>query len=683
MTPPRSDFVLRTAAMVVGVVALLCALVPVLSALAGPGAATSLTTAASPSPALTASLLASSASVPTGRTFSYTADIRLPRGASYLQAVFEVVRPNGQIIFKRTKLGYGLAPGSKQHYVFSRDLTGPLALSPGEYPVKLTLEGTIQGSSVSTEVADVLRVYSAGGPDVQLALIAHIAGRPMSLPDGRFSVDPGQTTGARDAVSRVCRRVLRDPRAHLTLAVPPMLLAEWRRLSGGYTLEDGTVVRPDAPVAVAYNATLADLRAALDTGRLDLASAGYADPNLTDLADHGLTKDVGPQYDAGISAVFASLEVTPSDLTAPAGGCVPPNQVDILSQKGVRTLVVDDDCARIGKDQPVSGPYRLAHDEARALVVESTSTAALSRGDTEVAIDRAFVRLVKLPRQPLVMSIDVEGDSNPVTDTVSVALDAFEGQPWMQLVDADDVRATSSSASIRLVADGKTPHAPSGFWKTVAKARAYAAGYYAALSSNSTQASTAEVQSLVAEASSWSAPGNTWNSATRGLEYANASLKATRPALDGVQLRVETLTLSGSSGQVPITIVNNTQNTLSVVVRVSSTGGVRATGPRSFPVTLRPQENYIEVPVSMEQALDGKLVVEVRAGDLVLAHAKADVRASYLDRLAVVGAIVLIGAGVLVFIVRRVRSVPGAPAEEVAGSEKDWAEYNDDETSTR
>ena len=683
MTPSRSDFALRTAAMLAGALALACALVPAWSALAGPGSLPTPGMAAAPVPTLAASLLASSPSVPIGKTFSYTADIRLPQGASYLQTMFEVLRPNGPIMFKRTKLAYGLAPGDHEHYLFTRDLTGPLAVNPGEYPVKLIVTGTVQGSVISTEVAGVLRVYSASGPRVRLALVAHVSGHPMALPDGRFSVDPGQTTGARDAVSRIARRVLADPRAYLTLAVPPALLAEWRRLSGGYTLQDGTVVRPDAQVAVAYNSTLADLKAALDTGRLRLASAGYADPNLTDLADHGLAEDVAPQYDAGISAVFASLEVTPSSVSVPAGGCVPPNQVDILAQKGVRSLVIDDDCARDGKNRPVSGPYRLSHDEIKALVVESTSTAALSRGNTEIAIDRAFVRLLKLPRQPLVMNVDVDGDSNPLTDTVSTALDAFERQPWVQLVGVDDLKINASSPSIRLAAGEKTPHAPAGFWKTVAKARAYAAGYYSALGSSNTNASTAQVQSLVAEASSWSAPGHTWSSATRGLDYANESLKTTRPALDGIQLKVSALTLSGSSGKVPITIVNNTQNTLAVVVRVSSTGGVRSTGPSSVAISLRPQENYLEVPVSMEQDLDGKLIVDVVAGDLVLAHTKADVRASYLDRLAVIGALVVVGLGVLVFIVRRVRSYSDTEPGTPASSRVDWAEYNDEETSPR
>jgi len=676
MTPARSAFALRTTALAVAALALLSVLAPGLRAIAAPGA--------SDKPAFVASLVPESPAVPVGEDFSYTADIRLPSGASYLQAVFELARPGGEVLFRRTKVTYGIKPKGRVRYEFARDLTGPLALEAGDYPVKLTLTGTVLGATETTEVAGSLRVYPGSGTHVHVALIARVNGQPMTSPDGRFAVDPGQATGARDAVSRVSQRVLADPRAHVTLSVPPVLLAEWRRLSGGYTLADGTSVRPDAPVSVAYNAALADLKSAMDTGRLKLANTGYADPNLTDLADHGLAKDVGAQYDAGISAVFASIEATPSGVSAPAGGCVPPNQVSVLALKGVRALVVDEDCTRQGKSHAASGPYKLSHETLRTLVVESTTTAALSRADTETAMDRAFQRLVRQPKQPLVMSVEVDGDSNPATDTVGAALDAIEAQPWLQLGDADDLKPAASESPLRLLAGKKTPHAPKSFWKTVIKSRTYAAGYLAALGSSDTGATTAEIQSLVGEAASWSEPDNEWSTASRGLAFARASLSATRDTLDRVTMKVESLTLSGSSGNMPITIVNGSEKALDVTVHLSTTGGVRLAGPADIKMTLSPQENYFVVPVTMQRDLAGQLNVEVLAGTLVIARSKADVQASYLDRLAIVGLIVLMGIGVLVFIVRRVRSTQDVPQAAVSGEPYDWIEeIDEDDASAR
>ena len=55
-------------------------------------------------PTLSVSLLASSPTVPTGGTFGYTAEVRLAQRASYLQTVFEVSRPSGQLLFKRTRI---------------------------------------------------------------------------------------------------------------------------------------------------------------------------------------------------------------------------------------------------------------------------------------------------------------------------------------------------------------------------------------------------------------------------------------------------------------------------------------------------------------------------------------------------------------------------------------------------
>ena len=62
----------------------------------------------------------------------------------------------------------------------------------------------------------------------------------------------------------------------------------------------------------------------------------------------------------------------------------------------------------------------------------------------------------------------------------------------------------------------------------------------------------------------------------------------------------------------------------------------------------------------MRSALSSKLKVEVLAGDVVLARTTVNVQASYLDRIAIIGGIVLILGGLLIFIVRRVRGAETA-----------------------
>jgi len=664
MIPQSSAFAQRATAIAVAALALLAVVVPASSAPSSPATSAVPTTTAAIAtstlqPASTAtlsvSLLASQPTVPTGGTFGYTAEVRLRQRASYLQTVLEVSRSSGQLLFKRTRIANNVGRGT-QRYTFERALTDVLALEPGSYPVRLTVSANVGGTTIATETAGTLRVYQADGPHVKVALITRVTGQPMSGPDGRFVVDPAISTGARNAVALISRRILTDPEARVTLAVSPLLLAEWRRISGGYTLADGTVTRPDHPVALAYNSALADLKTAIETDRLELVSLGYSDPNLTDLANHGLAKDVGPQYDAGISAVFQSLELTPSVGTVPAGGNVPPNAVGSLAEKNVRYVVVDVDAARQGRRRPDSGVYQVAGEDLRALTTETTSSVPLSAGDPSRAVERVFTRLMRAPKEPLVMRIDIDGDSLAATDSVGAALSAFEAQPWLDLVSARSLRPAPGAAKVRLLAGRSTPKAPKGFWKAVAKSRSYAGAYIAALGPGNPTATTAEQQSLVAESSAWAGPGGSWSGAQRGLEFADSSLDKTAPVLDSISMKAQPVTLSGSTGDVPITIVNDSENTLAVLVTVSSSGGLSVGGKTTIETTLPPQETYLEIPVDMQTSLSGKLTVEVSAGGLVLERETITVSASYLDRLVLGGAVVIALLGMLVFIVRRSRA---------------------------
>ena len=177
----------------------------------------------------------------------------------------------------------------------------------------------MEGSTEETEVATELLVYDAKATAVQVVIVARVHGAPLSDPQGRLAIDPASPEAEipRADVDRIAALVMEDPGARIVLGVPPVLLAEWKRLSGGYALADGTAVPAESPSARLYADTLAGLRAALDTGRLELTGLGYADPDLSALVRESLAKDIGPQYEAGISAMFASVEATPSDRDRP------------------------------------------------------------------------------------------------------------------------------------------------------------------------------------------------------------------------------------------------------------------------------------------------------------------------------------------------------------------------------
>ena len=134
-------------------------------------------------------------------------------------------------------------------YAFGRELDG-LELSPGSYPVRLSVTADVDGSTEETEVATELLVYDSKTPSTTVVLVARVYGAPLSDPEGRLVIDPASPAAdkPRADVDRVAALVLEDPGARLVIAVPPVLLAEWKQLSAGYTLADGTVVPAENPV---------------------------------------------------------------------------------------------------------------------------------------------------------------------------------------------------------------------------------------------------------------------------------------------------------------------------------------------------------------------------------------------------------------------------------------------------
>ena len=78
----------------------------------------------------------------------------------------------------------------------------------------------------------------------------------------------------------------------------------------------------------------------------------------------------------------------------------------------------------------------------------------------------------------------------------------------------------------------------------------------------------------------------------------------------------------------------------------------------------------------MQASLSGKLTVEVSAGGLSLARKTVTVRASYLDRLALGGAVIVALLVMLVFIVRRTRA-----AERAGGDSDRRAGYTGEDDS--
>ena len=637
-------------------------------------------TSFSPSAGLRISLVQSATAVPTNGVMGFSGVIRFPASASSVQARLQVRLVGGRLVYQRTQYLDTAEEGTRT-FPFARSLDG-LGLSPGTYPVTFSLNANIGGSDVTTDVTSQVRVYDPTQRPVSAVLLVKVHARPLADPGGAFWADPSSPAGARarDEVDRIATMATNDLGARVTLAIPPVAIAEWRRFaSSGYTLATGTVVPASDPTPVACATTLAHLQQALTTGRLELATMGYADPSLSDLGANKLVADVGPQYDAGLSAIFASLETTPSNGTAPAGGCLPASVQRVLLGRHVSYAFVDAECTRIGKRIGVaSGAYPAVDSTMTALVVDARASRGLESGDASATLAHTFERLgTSSNTQPVVLRIDLDDAVSDATATVGGALSALETTPWIRLKLGAETRPPKGARAVSFTS-APTKNAPRDFWSTVRSARSHATGMIAVLTSSDDGATSAQNSSLIAESSEWSEPSAKWQFAKSGLAFASAALKTSNAVFSTIKVSATSITLAGSTGNIPVNIQNGSKKTLTVVVLTKVSSGVNVVGNRAIPTKLAPGETYVQIPIDMQGALSGKVTVQVMAGSVVVAKQTVSVRRSYLDRLALIGGILLLLGGMLVWIVVRVRRAPDVNgyAEEYEEDDEDGEYYD-------
>jgi hypothetical protein len=618
------------------------------------------------------SLEQSATAVPITGTFGFSGMVDFPKDASEVRARLQVRLPAGKLVFQRTTYESTAEKGSHV-YSFSRPLEG-LELKTGSYPVLFSLTAYVGDSRVETQVASTLRVYDPKDPPVPVVVLAKVHARPLTDPKGRLAVDPASpaATRPRDQVDRIAAIVSADRLARATLALPPVAIEEWRRIaSRGYTLASGTVVPQTDPTAIAYGATLTRLQEALATGRLELLTIGYSDPSLADLSANKLTADAAAQYDEGLSACFASLATTPSAGTAPAGGSVPRGMHAALLERGVTYAFVDTEFTRIGKKRVSAGAYPCADSTLTAIVVDARASRDLESGESSAVVAHTLDRLgTSTGDQPIAVRIDLDDSVTDATATVGVAMIALEATPWTQLLLGSQARPPRKTRKVTF-APTPTKHAPADFWIKVRSARAHATGLLAVLTASDNQAISAQTNSLLAESSEWSGPAGQWTRAGSGLEFADSALRAGKELFDAISISAPQMTLAGATGDVPVTIRNNSQKTLNVVVLATTGGGLRVVGDRLLPTKLPPRETLVLIPVDLQSALRGRLTVQVMADNVVVAKQSVNVDRSYLDRIALVGGVVLVLGGMLVWIVLRVRRSPDIDEEPTEAQPSD------------
>ncbi|MBE0417751.1 MAG: hypothetical protein IBX63_08290 [Coriobacteriia bacterium] len=614
-------------------------------------------------------------SVASDASFRIGVNVAVPEPMSYLEVRLQIRRPSGRLLFQRTEIRTEVETGTVD-VEFSRELTD-LELRPDAYPYEIRVRS--QTDEVREKTATGYLLVHAPEPAVTpVALAVRISSIPRFDAQGHFVNDPARSTIALEQAETLARTVLEDRALRLTLAIAPVTLDEWARISQGYLLseaEEGLVDVPAGePGPVRYASALAALREAVATGRLELLDVPYADPDIAALAASDRLGDLIAHYSHGLSTYLATLETSPSAGTAVAADVLPAPAFGVLEERKIRFALLAPETPDADVEDVSGGSYSIEGSSVRALVLDREICDALEQGATSAGALLAFRRAVSEDAaMPIVTLTDLgPGPSNSVASVIELAA-LLEKAAWADLVTASEAAEKSTIDTLAAPSTlEETPTAPAGYWSEVAEARRYAAALEHAAGAGDPDARMATEASLIAQSARWAGPDRRWSMADRGRAFASSAERLSRSFLDQIAVTAKDVTLASPRGEVPISIVNGSDKDLEVVLKVRA-NGLQIAGSEEVIITLRPQENFHAVGVDLQSALAGALVVELWAGDVMLASGSSVVRASYLDRLAIVGGVTVLLLALLLYIRRRVRTADAdkMPEEEERAPRED------------
>ena len=619
----------------------------------------------SPSEKTSATFDADFASVTATGTFSYTVRVRPAPGADSVWARFELFNLSGRSIYLRTKywnfqLPGGADAGSANRsgaqyqqlvpqqeadvagyytYTFTRDLTN-LDLQPGDYEVHCTIRtSTIQGSD-EQQLTSHLLVYDPRDAAAPVALVLRISAPPLRSCDGLFASDPA--TGVAQLriqqLDRLANEIKARPQLHLAIAPSPLLLEDLTTLAGGcrYLDDTGEAVTLDASSAPARAATRAldNLRAATRTGRLQVAWQGYADPDVGAMTQFQLSGDLSTQYKQGAEVVQKVLGVAPAAFTAPYGD---------RSVEQARA-----DLESLGINEVLLASYNKVSQ-------------ALESGAAIDALAGLFSQRGQAKATPVVIGLPA---ARQKSDALMDRIETLQDCAWLSFVAPDGAPLRSASADPGQ--DDYSYEAPKREYLAVYQARMAALGLAQATASDNPDAREATRLSLIAEGAFGPKPAvgaiskaqasAATTTATAAETYTQAALRVVKQAFSVLSLKAHPVTLAGSSGEVPITIVNSGATQMQVHLEFSSVKpGMQITPAKSPALTVASNDTLFSPDVALRNTVTDDLRVRLMAGKYLICEDTIAISGSYLDIIGIVAIVVIVGAGLIFYIWRRTR----------------------------
>lgn len=577
-----------------------------------------------------------------GESVRCSVTVSLTAPAEYLEVRLRLRTPEGRLIYQKTEVRSEVAQG--RHVVtFERPEDNP-ALSQGRYPVEVRVLAT---GSEPTNASGRVLVLDPETARQKVAIVARMWATPNVDGDGLFIKDPATQPSMHDDLSLIAG-LATSKHVPISLIAPPVLFEELGRVAEGYQVaDDEQPVPADSKTPAAAAKTLELLVSARQSGLLTLADTAYALPDLAGLAAIDAQSDLGIHWTRGDAVLMATLRSTTASSVAYLGFAPTGEAITLLSARGSERLIVPERSSGTDSVERLGGVRPLGDTGIIAIIPDEDASAAVNLGPMEF-YDVMFDRLETGPIT-LVMDIGTDAGQRPID--IERAVEMIGRASWLELASLDSFEPSEEARAVLLPPE-MTSTAPHSHWDAVADAREALLAY-----GESTGAGDPDVDSLsrtllVVESELWAGADGTWEHSEQARKMAEGVSAFVTSEFEKITFDAKDVTLSGSTGEVPFTLVNNTGKHLTLTV-VSSFDGDHDAQTTQV-IEIDPVQNLITVPVDMRNSMESELRVMLVSGTRTVAETTLTVRTSYIDRLATVGMVVVILLVMLMVIRRRV-----------------------------
>ncbi|MGB4441198.1 MAG: hypothetical protein WBJ62_03125 [Coriobacteriia bacterium] len=575
-------------------------------------------------------------------TFRLNVSVAVAAPLEYLEVRVRLRSPSGKLVYQKTEVHSGLPAGS--HVISYEHDMAELGLKQGRYPIEVRILATdVDPANVSSR----LLVVDPETDALPVAVVVAPTGVPYVTMAGTFAGDPAADTRLRDDLAFLAQLANDGP--PIALALPPILIEQLARVAAGYETTAGIVVPASDETPVRYARMLDSLRSAVETGTIELIDVPYGLPDLADLSSIGGSPDLDLHWRQTDTVSALTLLDTSGSGVAYLGEHLSAEGLVSAGERGAACVLAHEGSLRSPDAAATPGCYTVDGTDTKVLVVNDAAAAGALEGP-DAFYDALFEQL---DGGTVVVLLEVGPGSPHTTEDVRHVVDWLGDASWLRAREVGSLTQASDREPASIAKRSGEPDDVE-YWNEIVAGRSAALAYARAAGPDDPDATAAVRALLAAESSLITSEGSRASGRTQGLARSAEALEYVTAQFALIRLEAEDVTLSGTNGELPLTLINDTGKQLNLTLLAAS--GTRQSTVGAQEIVAQPTQNFLTLPVDLGNALSDEIAISVRAGDMTIAEAAVGVRASYIDRLATILMVVAVLAVLLVIIRRKVGS---------------------------